>query len=357
MSAALFEPITLRGLTLPNRVVVAPMCQYSAQDGVMSDWHLAHLGQMAVSGPGLVIIEATGVEAIGRITHGCTGLYSDACEEAMARVAAFCRSVGQSKVAVQLGHAGRKASSQVPWEGGGALSGPETWPTVSASATPIDASWHTPAPLDAAGLTRVREAFVDAARRAARIGLDAVELHAAHGYLLHQFVSPISNKRDDSYGGSLENRIRFPLEVAEAVREVWPAEKPLFVRVSASDWVEGGWDLDQTSVFAEKLGAIGVDAIHVSSGGVSPLQQVPVGYGYQTELAAELRRRTGLPVIAVGMITEPIQAETIIRSGQADMVALAREFLRDPHWTWRAAKELRASSSVPPQYARAQSFG
>ena len=357
MTAALFEPITLRGLTLPNRVVVAPMCQYSAEDGTMGDWHLVNLGQVAMGGPGLILIEATGVEREGRITHGCTGLYSDENEAAMARVAAFCRSVGQSKVGVQLGHAGRKASSQRPWEGGAAL-GPDAdpWTTCAPSAAAIDDSWHTPEALDAAGLTRVRDAFVDAAKRAERMGLDLVELHAAHGYLLHQFLSPVANHRDDAYGGSPENRMRFPLEVVAAVRDVWPAAKPLLVRVSATDWVQDGWDLEQTVAFAEKLKGLGCDAIHVSSGGVSPAQQVPIGYGYQTDLAAEVRRRVDIPVIAVGMITEPIQAETILRSGQADMVALAREFLRDPRWTWRAAKALGGTSSVPPQYLRAIRF-
>jgi 2,4-dienoyl-CoA reductase-like NADH-dependent reductase (Old Yellow Enzyme family) len=357
MTAALFEPIALRGLTLPNRVVVAPMCQYSAEDGTMTDWHLVNLGQVAMGGPGLILIEATGVEREGRITHGCTGLYSDENEAAMARVAAFCRSVGHSKIGVQLGHAGRKASSQRPWEGGAAL-GPDAapWTTCAPSAVPIDESWHTPEALDAASLARVRDAFVDAAKRAERIGLDLIELHAAHGYLLHQFLSPVANRRDDGYGGAAENRMRFPLEVVAAVRDVWPAAKPLLVRVSATDWVADGWDLEQTVAFAEKLKELGCDAIHVSSGGVSPAQQVPIGYGYQTDLAAEVRRRVDIPVIAVGMITEPIQAETILRSGQADMVALAREFLRDPRWTWRAARALGGASSVPPQYLRAIRF-
>lgn len=357
MTAALFDPIALRGVTLPNRVVVAPMCQYSAEDGTMGDWHLVNLGQIAMGGPGLILIEATGVEPGGRITHGCTGLYSDENEAAMTRVADFCRSVGHSRVGVQLGHAGRKASSQRPWEGGAAL-GPDAdpWTTCAPSAVPVDDSWHTPEALDAAGLIRVRDAFVDATRRAVRMGLDAVEIHAAHGYLLHQFLSPVANRRDDAYGGALENRMRFPLEVAAAVRDAWPDDKPMLVRVSATDWVEGGWDVEQTVAFAQRLEALGCDAIHVSSGGVSPAQQVPVGYGYQTALAAEVRRGVGIPVIAVGMITDPIQAETILRSGQADMVALAREFLRDPRWTWRAAKALGGSSSVPPQYLRAIRF-
>jgi 2,4-dienoyl-CoA reductase-like NADH-dependent reductase (Old Yellow Enzyme family) len=347
----------MRDLTLPNRVMVAPMCQYSAQDGTMNDWHLANLGQFAMAGPGLIMIEATGVEAEGRITHGCTGLYSDANEAAMKRVADFCRSVGHSRVGVQLSHAGRKASSQRPWEGGGALDPDASpWTTSGPSAEPMDDGWHTPVALDDAGLARVKAAFVQAAIRAERMGVDALELHCAHGYLLHQFLSPIANRRTDGYGGSTANRMRYPLEIYEAVRAVWPEGKPVIVRVSATDWVEGGWDVEQTCAFADALKAAGCDAIHISSGGVSPKQKVPIGYGYQTDLAAEVRRRSGLPTIAVGMITDPIQAETIIRTGQADMVALAREFLRDPRWTWRAAKALGASSSVPDQYLRSVTF-
>jgi 2,4-dienoyl-CoA reductase-like NADH-dependent reductase (Old Yellow Enzyme family) len=220
----------------------------------------------------------------------------------------------------------------------------------------MDDGWHTPVALDAAGLARVKAAFVQAAIRAERMGVDALELHCAHGYLLHQFLSPIANRRTDGYGGSTANRMRYPLEIYEAVRAVWPEGKPVIVRVSATDWVEGGWDVEQTCAFADALKAAGCDAIHISSGGVSPKQKVPIGYGYQTDLAAEVRRRSGLPTIAVGMITDPIQAETIIRTGQADMVALAREFLRDPRWTWRAAKALGASSSVPDQYLRSVTF-
>jgi 2,4-dienoyl-CoA reductase-like NADH-dependent reductase (Old Yellow Enzyme family) len=357
MKPALFEPLTLRGLTLPNRVVVAPMCQYSATDGTMGDWHLMNLGSYAVGGPGLILIEATGVEPEGRITHGCTGLYSDANEAAMQRVVDFCRSVGHSKIGVQLGHAGRKASAERPWEGGGPL-GPDAapWTTYAPSALATDNHWPAPQALDEAGLVRIRDAFVSATRRAVRMGLDAVEIHAAHGYLLHQFLSPLSNQRDDGYGGSLENRMRYPLEVFAAVREAWPRDKPLLVRVSGTDWVEGGWDVAQTIAFAERLEAAGCDAIHVSSGGLSPAQKVPVGPGYQLALAAAIRERVTMPVIAVGMITEPLQAETILQSGQADMVALAREFIRDPHWTWRAAAALGGTTSTPPQYQRAVPF-
>ena len=355
MSSMLFSPITLAGLDLPNRIAVAPMCQYSADEGTMNDWHLVNLGQFAMSGPGLVIIEATGVEAAGRITPGCVGLYSDANEAAMKRVVDFCKSVGDSKIAVQLAHAGRKASAERPWEGGNALK-EGAWQTYGPSALAFADGWHVPEALDDAGLARVKDAFVAAARRAVRLGIDAIELHAAHGYLLHQFLSPISNQRSDKYGGSLENRMRFPLELFDAVKAVVPADMPVLVRVSASDWVDGGWHVDGTIAFAKALEAAGCAAMHVSSGGNSLAQKLEIGYGYQTDLAKQIRDAINMPVIAVGMITEPLQAETIIRTGQADMVALAREFLRDPHWTWRAAKALRSTSSVPNQYARAVSF-
>jgi 2,4-dienoyl-CoA reductase-like NADH-dependent reductase (Old Yellow Enzyme family) len=355
MSSMLFSPITLAGLDLPNRIAVAPMCQYSADEGTMNDWHLVNLGQFAMSGPGLVIIEATGVEAAGRITPGCVGLYSDANEAAMKRVVDFCKSVGDSKIAVQLAHAGRKASAERPWEGGNALK-EGAWQTYGPSALAFADGWHVPEALDDAGLARVKDAFVAAARRAVRLGIDAIELHAAHGYLLHQFLSPISNQRSDQYGGSLENRMRFPLELFDAVKAAVPADMPVLVRVSASDWVDGGWHVDGTIAFAKALEAAGCAAMHVSSGGNSLAQKLEIGYGYQTDLAKQIRDAVDMPVIAVGMITEPLQAETIIRTGQADMVALAREFLRDPHWTWRAAKALRSTSSVPNQYARAVSF-
>ena len=355
MSSMLFSPITLAGLDLPNRIAVAPMCQYSAEEGTMNDWHLVNLGQFAMSGPGLVIIEATGVEAAGRITPGCVGLYSDANEAAMKRVVDFCKSVGDSKIAVQLAHAGRKASAERPWEGGNALK-EGAWQTYGPSALAFADGWHVPEALDDAGLARVKDAFVAAAKRAVRMGIDAIELHAAHGYLLHQFLSPISNQRSDKYGGSLENRMRFPLELFDAVKAVVPADMPVLVRVSASDWVDGGWHVDGTIAFAKALEAAGCAAMHVSSGGNSLAQKLEIGYGYRTDLAKQIRDAVDMPVIAVGMITEPLQAETIIRTGQADMVALAREFLRDPHWTWRAAKALRSTSSVPNQYARAVSF-
>ena len=355
MSSRLFSPIELSGLALTNRVVVAPMCQYSANEGTMNDWHLAHLGQFAMTGAGLIIIEATGVEALGRITHGCCGLYSDENESAMKRVIDFCKSVGDSKIGIQLGHAGRKASTERPWEGGNALS-KNAWQTYGPSSIPFTEGWHTPEALDSAGLDRVKQNFIQAAKRAVRMGIDAIELHGAHGYLLHQFLSPISNERTDQYGGALENRMRYPLEIFDAVKAVVPSDMPILVRVSATDWVDGGWDIDQTIEFAKALDAAGCASIHVSSGGNSLAQKIDIGYGYQTDMAKRVRDQVTMPVIAVGMITDPFQAETILRTGQADMVALAREFLRDPHWTWRAAKALRSSSSVPNQYGRAVTF-
>ena len=355
MSSRLFTSIELSGLKVANRVVVAPMCQYSAEEGSMTDWHLAHLGQFAMTGPGLILIEATGVESVGRITHGCTGLYSDENESAMKRVVDFCKSVGDSKIGVQLGHAGRKGSSERPWEGGNSLKD-DAWQTVAPSAIPFADGWHTPEALDEGALERVKQSFVKAAERAVRMGIDAIELHGAHGYLLHQFLSPISNHRTDKYGGALENRLRYPLEIFTAVKSVVPVEIPILVRVSATDWVDGGWDIEQTIELSKALDAAGCAAVHVSSGGNSLAQKIDIGHGYQTDLAKKIRDSVSIPVIAVGMITDPLQAETIIRSGQADMVALAREFLRDPHWTWRAAKSLRSSSAIPNQYLRAVTF-
>jgi NADPH2 dehydrogenase len=313
-----------------------------------------HLGQFAVSGAGLMFVEATGVEARGRISPGDSGLYSDANEAALARVLRFCRDYGSAKVGLQLAHAGRKASVRAPWIGGEPLTAEEgAWRTVSASALPFAPGWHTPRALDAAGLATVRDAFVQATERAARIGFDALELHSAHGYLLHQFLSPLSNQRTDDYGGSLENRMRFPLEVFAAVRAAWPDDKPLGVRFSATDWVEGGWDIDSSIAYAEALKARGCDFFDVSSGGLAPQQHIDASPGYQTGFAEAVRRATGLTTISVGMITDPHQAETIIRSGQADMVALARGMLFDPRWPWHAAVTLRAQAAFPPQYQRA----
>ncbi|SHJ18059.1 2,4-dienoyl-CoA reductase [Roseomonas rosea] len=352
----LFQPLRVGGLELPNRIVIAPMCQYSAEDGRATDWHMIHLGHLALSGAGLLILEATAVSPEGRISPDDLGLYSDEDEAALARVMTAIRTTSAMPVAVQLGHAGRKASSRAPWEGGAQIrpGEPRGWQTVAPSALPHSEGEAPPVALDRAGLDKVREDFVTAARRAARLGLDGIELHGAHGYLLHQFLSPLSNQREDAYGGSRENRMRFPLEVFEAVRAAFPAERPVWVRVSATDWVPGGWEVEDTIAFARALGERGCAAIHVSTGGVSPKQVIPLGPGYQVPHAARVKAETGLPTIAVGLITEAEQAEEIVASGQADAIALARGILYDPRWPWHAAAKLGARVAAPRQYWRSQ---
>jgi 2,4-dienoyl-CoA reductase-like NADH-dependent reductase (Old Yellow Enzyme family) len=354
--SALFKPITVGGLTLANRIVVAPMCQYSAEDGCMTDWHVIHLGQLALSGAALLTIEATSVTPEGRISYGDTGLWSDANEEAMARVLASVRRWSDMPIAIQLAHAGRKASTQKPWDGGGQIAPnePNGWQTVAPSPIPFEAGESPPTELDLDGIERIRTAFADAAKRAARLELDAIQLHGAHGYLLHQFLSPLSNRRTDDYGGSLENRMRFPLEVFDAVRAVFPDEKPVTLRVSATDWVEGGWDIEQTIAFARELEQRGCAAIHVSSGGLDPRQKIPVGPSYQVPLARAIKRAVGIPVVAVGLITGFEQAEAIVGTEDADMVALARGMLYDPRWPWHAAAALGGHVKAPPQYFRSQ---
>jgi 2,4-dienoyl-CoA reductase-like NADH-dependent reductase (Old Yellow Enzyme family) len=349
----LFEPIPLGPLTLANRIVIAPMCQYSAVDGTPGDWHLMHLGALALSGAGMLILEATAVSDIGRISPQDLGLYSDANEAALGRIVASLRAHSPIALAVQLGHAGRKASSRAPWNGGNQIRSdePDGWRAEAPSAVPHGAAEEAPQALDAAGLARVKQAFVDAAVRAGRIGLDGIELHAAHGYLLHQFLSPLANRRDDAWGGSLENRMRFPLEVFDAVRAA--VKIPVWVRVSATDWVEDGWDLDSTIAFGQALAARGCAALHVSSGGISGAQQIPLGPGYQLPLARAIKAATGLPVIGVGLITEPEQAEAAIAQGDCDAVALARAILYDPRWPWHAAARLGAQVTAPPQFWRA----
>jgi NADPH2 dehydrogenase len=353
MSSLLFSPIKLRSVELANRIVVAPMCQYSANDGNVTDWHLMHLGQFAVSGSGLVFVEASAVEDAGRITPGCVGLYSDDNEAALARIIQFFRDYGSAKIGIQLAHAGRKASTAAPWNGGKPLA-PEdgAWQTFAPSALPYAPGWHTPEALDDSGLERVKTAFAESARRASRLGFDAVEIHSAHGYLLHQFLSPISNQRDDQYGGSLENRMRFPLEVFEAVRKAWPEDKPLGVRLSATDWIDGGWDVESSIAYSKALKERGCDFIDVSSGGLAPEQKIVSAPGYQAGFASDIRRAVDCTVIAVGRITDAHQAETILNSGQADMVALARGMLFDPRWPWHAAQALGDQAAFPPQYQR-----
>ena len=352
MPSHLFTPIELRGVTILNRVTVAPMCQYSATNGVPGDWHFVHLGQFAQSGPGLIFVEATGVEPDGRITPSCTGLYDDATEAAFTRIVAFMKSVGSARIGIQLGHSGRKGSTVAPWEGGGPVEGDQAWPTECPSSVPYLPGWPIPRAMDKQALARVKDAFADAARRAARAGFDLTEVHMAHGYLLHQFLSPITNQRTDEYGGSLENRMRFPLEVFEAVRQAFPGDKPVLVRLSVTDWIEGGWDLEQSIVFCRALKDLGCDMVDVSSGGLDQRQEITVGPGYQVGFAKQIRDDAHIPIMAVGQITEPVQAETIIASGQADMVALARGMLWDPHWTWKAAVALGEEIELPAPYAR-----
>jgi 2,4-dienoyl-CoA reductase-like NADH-dependent reductase (Old Yellow Enzyme family) len=353
--SALFSPIQLRGLALPNRIMIAPMCQYSAENGEANDWHLVHIGSLALSGAAMFCIEATGVEAIGRITPKCLGLWNDATEAALKPIMASVRKHSKIAIAMQLAHAGRKASSHVPWDGGQLIPLAEGgWQPVAPSAVPHKEGEAPPLALDDAGLIRVREAFVATTKRAMRLGIDALEVHSAHGYLLHQFLSPIANRRTDGYGGSLQNRMRFPLEVFEAVRAAFPNDKPVGVKISATDWVEGGWDLAQSIEYAKELKARGVDWIDVSSGGVSPLQKIPLAPGYQVPFAEKIREATGVTTMAVGLITEAKQAEEIVATAKADMVALARAMLYDPRWGWHAAAELGAHVEAPPQYWRSQ---
>jgi 2,4-dienoyl-CoA reductase-like NADH-dependent reductase (Old Yellow Enzyme family) len=353
MTSALFQPIRLRGLALENRIMVSPMCQYSAVEGSMTDWHLAHLGMLANSGAALLCFEMTDVEPIGRITPGCSGLYSDANEAALRRVVAHCREHGRAKLAIQLGHAGRKASTAPPWDSRKTLAPAEGgWEPVAPSAIPMGEGELTPRALTLAEITAIVARFADAARRARRLGFDAIELHGAHGYLLHQFLSPLSNRRTDEYGGSLANRMRFPLEVFSAVRAEWPEDRPLGMRVSCTDWAAGGWDIEQTVEFARELKAVGCDWIDASSGGLVKHQAIPAGPGYQVPFAERIRKDVGITTIAIGLITEARHAETIVAEGKADMVALARGFLWEPRWGWHAALELGAEPQMPPQYLR-----
>ena len=351
---ALFSPQTLRSLAVPNRIVVAPMCQYSAQEGRATSWHTVHLGTMALSGAGMVIIEATAVTPDGRITPCDLGLWDDATEAALAQTLGAVRDISKTAITMQIGHAGRKASSHVPWEGGQLIPPAEGgWATLAPSAVPQKDGEAAPVALDEAGLARIREAFAATARRAARLGIDGIEIHAAHGYLLHQFLSPIANQRQDSYGGALENRMRFPLEVFDAVRAAFPAERPVGIRISASDWLPEGWDVEQSIAFVAALKARGVDWVNVSSGGISPRQQIKLGPNYQVPFAQAIKASSDVPTMAAGLITEARQAEEIIAAGQADFVAIARGMLYDPRWGWHAAATLGAAVEAPPQYWRA----
>jgi 2,4-dienoyl-CoA reductase-like NADH-dependent reductase (Old Yellow Enzyme family) len=353
MASALFSPLELRSLTLNNRIAVSSMCQYCADNGSAVDWHLMHLGQFAMGAAGLVMTEATAVSAGGRITPKCLGLYSDENEAALKRVIDFCREYGVAPMGIQLAHAGRKGSAQVPSDGGLSLAPDQSpWTALAPSALPFGPDWHVPLALNREGLAAVKAEFVAAAQRAARIGFDLAELHSAHGYLLHQFLSPLSNQRNDEYGGKLENRMRFPLEVFEAVRAVWPEDKPLGTRISATDWIDGGWTLEESVVFARALKSLGCDFIDVSSGALDPRQKVPLGPGYQVPFSARIRQQAEIPTWTVGMITKAHQAEEIIASGKADIVALARGMMYDPRWAWHAAEELGVDTEYSRMYGR-----
>ena len=350
----LFSPCALGPVQLKNRIAIAPMCQYSADDdGSANDWHMIHLGHLALSDAGMLSTEATAVSAQGRITAADLGLYSDANEAALRKVVQAVRRYSHIPMIVQLAHAGRKASTQIPWQGGKSIAPDDGgWQIVAPSALPYTPGDTAPIALDADGMRRVKQDFVAAARRVHALGIDGIEVHAAHGYLLHQFLSPLSNVRDDEYGGSLENRMRFPLEVFEAVRAAVPKTMAVGVRISATDWVDGGWEIEQSVRFSQELKKLGTDFMHVSSGGLSPLQQIAAGPNYQVPFAARIKRETGLTTIAVGLITEAEQAESILARGEADMVAMARAILYDPRWPWHAAAKLGAQVEAPPQYLR-----
>lgn len=352
----LFSPYTFQAphgeLTLANRIVVAPMCQYMADNGAATDWHLVHWANLLNSGAAMLTIEATAVVPEGRITPGCLGLWDDRTEAALTTTLQRARALApKTAVCIQLAHAGRKASSAVPWQGGQLLAqGEGGWQTLAPSAVPHLPTEQAPHALSLEHIAQIRDAFVVAAQRAERAGVDAIELHSAHGYLMHEFLSPLANQRSDQYGGSFDNRIRFVLEVFAAVRAVYSGV--LGVRLSASDWVEGGWDANQSAELTQRLKALGCNFIHVSSGGVSPLQKIVGGPGYQVHFARQIRAASGLPTTAVGMITEPQQAEAILQNGDADLVALARAFLYQPRWGWYAAAALGATVEAHPAYWR-----
>lgn len=353
MASALFEPIPLRGLTLRNRIVISPMCQYSAAEGCATDWHLIHLGGLALSGAGLLILEATAVAPQGRITPGCLGLWDDANEHALGKVLEVVRRHSTIPIGIQLSHAGRKAAAHPPFAGPGPLQESEgAWPVIGPSAVAYGSKWQTPRAMSLEDMQCVQDQFVASVRRADRLGLDLIELHAAHGYLLSAFLSPLANRREDEFGGSLHNRMRYPLRVFEAMRHAWPAGKPMGVRVNGTDWHEAGITPQEAGEFAAALAARGCDFVDVSSGG-NVLAKVPLAPGYQVPLAQAVRERCGLPTIAVGLINEPEQAEAVVAEGRADMVAIARAALNNPHWPWLAAETLHAQVEVPRQYFRA----
>ena len=356
MASVLFSPITLRGLTLPNRVVVSPMCQYNSDNGSANDWHLMHLGSFSLGCAGLVICEMTDVTPIGRITPKCAGMWSDENEAALKRVHDFCRTYGVAKLGVQLAHAGRKGPTATPAAGGKPILSKEEggWTPEAPSALPFDTGWPVPHAMTKDDIKRCIGEFVASTKRVERIGFDVIELHGAHGYLLHQFMSPLSNRRTDEYGGSLENRIRFPLEVFRAVRAAWPQQKPLGIRVSATDWVDGGWTLDETLVLARELKKLGCDYIDVSTGGLDPRQKIPLAPGFQVPFADKVKRETGIPTMTVGLIAGYRQAEDILAAGKSDFICIARGAMWDPRWAWHAAEELGAETPYAPKMMRCQ---
>lgn len=350
----LFSALHIGDVTFRNRIFVSPMCQYSSYDGMPSDWHLVHLGSRAVGGAGMVMMEATAVTPAGRISPGDAGIWSDAQANAYQRITRFIHDQG-AVPAIQLAHAGRKASTDLPWHGGNPLTAAAgAWTTLAPSAVPFASGYPPPRALASTELDEIVAAFVAAARRAHDAGFDCIEIHMAHGYLLHEFLSPLANQRNDDYGGSLENRLRLPLRVAAGVREVWPAQLPLLVRISATDWVDGGWDVEQSVELCRRLRALGVDLIDCSSGGIVADARIPAGPGFQTPFAERIRREAGIATAAVGLITSPLQAEHILRTGQADAVFLARELLRDPYWPLHAAAALHTEVTWPQQYQRAK---
>jgi len=352
MNSKLFSPVQIGGVTLPNRIVVSPMCQYSADDGCMNDWHFVHLGHLAYSGAGLLMVEATHVTREGRITHGCTGLYNEHNEAAMARVIGNVRRLSRNPVGIQIGHAGRKASSQVPWEGREYLTAAQSpWQTVAPSAIAFGEGWHVPRELSVREIADLVAAFVRSAESAKRIGFDVLELHSAHGYLLHQFLSPLSNQRKDAYG---DDRMKFPLEAARAVRESWPKDRALGARISGSDWTEGGLGPEDAIAYARALERIGFDYVCVSSGSIVSRAKINVAPGYQVPFAEKVKQAVKLKVRAVGMIADPAHAESIVAEGKADMVAMARAFLDNPRWVWHAAERHGVTLDYPPQYARSR---
>jgi 2,4-dienoyl-CoA reductase-like NADH-dependent reductase (Old Yellow Enzyme family) len=351
MASALFSPITMRGLTLPNRIVVSPMCQYNSNDGSANDWHLMHLGSLSLGAAGLVMTEMTNVNPVSRITAKCAGIWSDANEAALKRVHDFCRTYGVAKLGVQLAHAGRKGSTQTPAQGGKPLLTKEEggWTPEAPSALAYDTGWPVPHAMTKDDIKRCIAEFAAGAERIDRIGFDVIELHGGHGYLLHQFMSPLSNQRTDEYGGSTANRIRFVLEVFSAVRSVFPADKPVGIRTSATDWVDGGWTPEETVILARELKNLGCDFMDVTTGGLDPRQKIPLAPGYQVSFGEKVRKETGIKTMSVGLITGAKQAEEIIASGKADFVVIGRGVLYDPRWAWHAAEELGAETAYAPK--------